>query len=62
MPDSPYFNPIEYVNNELKRQIKIEDINNKKELIEFMERFIRDNNKKKDIWDIFEKAYDLMGV
>jgi hypothetical protein len=61
VPYSPQFNPIEYVNNELKRQIKISKINNRNELNDFMKRFIKENNKKGYI-GYFEKAYNLMGV
>ena len=34
IPYSPQFNPIGHVNNELKRQIKTADINNKKRYYE----------------------------
>ena len=42
-------------------QIKVGEINNREGLNEFMERFIRDNNKK-GYEGYFEKAYNLMGV
>jgi transposase-like protein len=58
---SPQFNPIEYVNNELKRQIKTENIKNESELRIFMKGFIKENNKKRYM-GYFEKAYKLMGI
>jgi hypothetical protein len=61
VPYSPQFNPIEYVNNELKRQIKISKINNRNELNDFMKRFVKENNKK-GYKGYFEKACNLMGV
>ena len=61
VPYSPQFNPIEYVNNELKRQIKIANIKNKNELIIFMDKFVKQTNKK-GLKKYFEKSYNLIGV
>ena len=47
--------------NELKRQIKTENIENKNELISFMDRFIKNNNKK-GYSEYFEKSYKLLRV
>jgi len=57
VPYSPQFNPIEYVNNELKRQIYTENIKNEKEL----RRFVKENNKN-GYRGYFNKAYELLKV
>lgn len=61
VPYSPQFNPIEYVNNELKRQIKISNINNKTELVIFINNFVRKINKK-GLKNYFNKSYELIGI
>jgi transposase-like protein len=61
VPYSPQFNPIEYVNNELKRQIRTQNIQNKKELIKFLELFIKKSSKK-GFKNYFKKSYDLLGI
>jgi len=61
VPYSPQFNPIEYVNNELKRQIYTNNIKNEKELRKIMERFVKENNKK-GYKGYFKKAYKLLKV
>lgn len=61
VPYSPEFNPIEYVNNELKRQIKMKDIKNENELKIFIEMFIK--RSQKDGYDrYFEKSYKNLGI
>jgi len=45
--------------NELKRQIKTQNIQNKKELIKFLELFIKKSNKK-GFKKYFNKSYDLL--
>jgi hypothetical protein len=47
--------------NELKRQIKRAYIKNKNELIIFMDRFVKQTNKK-GFKNYFEKSYNLIGV
>lgn len=61
VPYSPQYNPIEYVNNELKRQIRCENIRNDDELRKYMEKFTR-ANKRKGNEKYFEKAYKMLGI
>lgn len=46
VPYCPQYNPIEYVNNELKRQIKEKHISNEDDLRLFLDSFVKENNKK----------------
>ena len=61
IPYSPQYNPIELVNNELKRQIKSQNIYNKNELDKFLELFIKKYNKI-GYKRFFDKSYSLLGI
>lgn len=61
IPYSPQFNPIELVNNELKRQLRNANIENRKELEVFIERFIKEMNKRK-YKAYFNKSYKELGI
>jgi hypothetical protein len=61
VPYSPQFNPIELVNNELKRQIKGKHLNNITELENFIKVFIKNMNKKK-YNSFFDHSFNLLGI
>lgn len=61
VPYSPQFNPIEYVNNELKRQIKNAILCNEHDLRLFLDKFIKTSNKI-GFTNYFEKSYSLLGI
>jgi hypothetical protein len=61
MAYSPQYNPIEYVNNELKRQIKTEKIENVNALKRFMDKFKKKNDKK-GYRRYFEKSYKQLEI
>lgn len=61
VPYRPQFNPIEYVNNELKRQLKQKKINSEKELREIINKFMKDSTKK-GLSAYFDKAYANLAV
>lgn len=46
IPYSPQFNPIEYVNNELKRQIREQNISCEIELRTFLGKFVKSCNRR----------------
>ena len=61
VPYSPQFNPIEYVNNELKRQIIQNHISNENDLRLFLDKFIKSSNKK-GFDNYFDVAYKKLGI
>ena len=61
VPYSPQFNPIEYMFNELKRQIRISNIINEASLMAFLDTFIKTSNKAK-FHGYFNKSYNNLGI
>jgi hypothetical protein len=61
IPYSPQYNPIKYVNNCIKQQIKKVDMNSEDELKIFIEKYIKEQNKKR-FDKYFEKSYNLLGI